>query len=51
MTEALQCEPKEVLFLDDNDMNVVGAKSIGMQGVRVKGIAEAERALVDSGVL
>ena len=37
VTEALQCEPEEVLFLDDNDMNIVGARSIGMHGVRVKG--------------
>ena len=51
VTQALQCEPREVLFLDDNDLNVVGANSIGMQGVRVRGIAEAERALVASGVL
>jgi hypothetical protein len=40
----------EVLFLDD-EMKVVGARSVGMQGVRVRGIAEAERALVAFGVL
>ena len=51
VTEVLRCEPQEVLFLDDNDMNVVGARSIGMQGVRVRGIAEAERALIAFDVL
>lgn len=51
VTEALRCEPQEVLFLDDNEMNVGGARSVGMQGVRVRGIAEAKRALVEFGVL
>ena len=51
VTQKLRCEPQEVLFLDDNEMNVVGAKSVGIQGVQVRGIAEAERALVDFGVL
>jgi len=51
VTRALECEPREVLFLDDNEINVVGTKSIGMQSVRVRGIAETERALVASGVL
>jgi len=51
VTYALQCEPNEVIFLDDNDMNVVAARSVGMQAVRVRGIAEAKRALVASGVL
>jgi glucose-1-phosphatase len=49
--DALQCDPHEVIFLDDNDMNVVAARSVGMQAVRVRGIAEAKRALVASGVL
>ena len=51
VTEVLRCEPEEVLFLDDNEMNVVGARSVGIQGVRVRGVAEAEHALVDFGVL
>jgi len=51
VTNALRCEPNEVLFLDDNEINVVAAESIGMQAVRVRGIAEAKRALVASGVL
>jgi len=51
VTNALQCEPQEVIFLDDNDMNVVAARSFGMQAIRVRGIAEAKRALVASGVL
>ena len=51
VTNALQCDPHEVIFLDDNDMNVVAARSVGMQAVQVKGITEAKCALVASGVL
>ena len=51
VTSALRCEPSEVMFLDDNDINVIAAKSLGMQAVRVRGIGEARRALVASGVL
>lgn len=51
VTNALQCDPQEVLFLDDNELNLVGARSIGMYAVRVRGITEAEQALVTSGVL
>lgn len=51
VTEALRCEPQEVLFLDDNELNVAGARSIGMQSVRVRGIVEAERALVVFGII
>jgi glucose-1-phosphatase len=51
VTDALRCEPHEVIYLDDNDMNVVAARSAGMQSVRVRGIAEAKRALVASGAL
>lgn len=51
VTQALGCDPKQVLFLDDNEMNVVGARSVGMEGVRVRGPAEAKCALVDFGLL
>lgn len=51
VTDALHCEPNEVVFLDDNDMNVAGARSVGMHAVRVRGIEEAKSALVSSGVL
>lgn len=49
--DALHCKPQEMVFLDDNDMNVVAAKSLGIQAVRVRGIAEAKNALVAFGVL
>jgi FMN phosphatase YigB (HAD superfamily) len=51
VTRTLGCPPDEVLFLDDNEMNVAGAIATGMKAIRVKGPAEAERALVSFGVL
>lgn len=47
----LACRPGEVLFLDDNEMNVVAARGVGMQAARTRGIAEAEQALRQFGVL
>ena len=51
VTDALRCGPEEVLFLDDNELNVVAAKTNGMNCARVKGIQEAERALIAFGVI
>src|SRR3954454_14995603 len=39
------------LFLDDNQMNVDAARSVGMQSRRVLGVAGARAALQDAGVL
>jgi putative hydrolase of the HAD superfamily len=51
VTVSLQCRPNEVLFLDDNLMNVETAARVGMNSARVEGLAAAERVLVDAGVL
>jgi len=48
---ALRCRADEVLFLDDNRLNVDAAAKVGMQVVLVKGVPAAERALQDFGVL
>jgi putative hydrolase of the HAD superfamily len=48
---ALGCLPQEVLFLDDNRLNVDAAKCIGMQAVRVVGPLEAQRALAEFGII
>jgi putative hydrolase of the HAD superfamily len=37
--------PQEILFFDDNELNVRGAKKAGMDGVMVKGTAEAQKYL------
>jgi HAD superfamily hydrolase (TIGR01509 family) len=47
VVESLGCSPASVLFLDDNLLNVDAAKRLGMQAVRVQGIVETQRVLVE----
>jgi len=47
----LDCRPGDVLFLDDNRLNVDAAAQAGMRAVRVQGPAEAHRALVELGII
>jgi putative hydrolase of the HAD superfamily len=49
--ENLRCDPQEVLFLDDNELNVIGANAVGMKAMRVRGVAEARRALINLNVI
>ena len=49
--EALGCRADQVLFLDDNRINVEAAVAFGMQARVVRGVLEAERALIEVGVL
>jgi FMN phosphatase YigB (HAD superfamily) len=51
VTRSLNCAPGEILFLDDNQLNIAAAKRVGMKATRVKGVAAAERALAEAGVL
>ena len=51
VTVALNCAAEEVLFLDDNQLNIDAAKKCGMHAVRVKGVPEAERALLEFRVI
>ena len=51
VVRSLGCDPASVFFLDDNLLNVEAAQAIGMQGAVVRGIAEAEQALRDAGVV
>ena len=41
----LECEPDEILFFDDNQVNVDAAQSTGMKAFRVRGFCELEQAL------
>ena len=43
--------PERILFLDDNQLNVDGGREAGFAAAHVRGVTEAERALVDAGVL
>lgn len=47
----LGCRPDEVLFLDDNSINVEAARALGMQSIRVRGVEESRSALLQAGIL
>ncbi len=49
--ESLDCEPQDVLFLDDNSINVEAARNLGLRAVRVRGATEAQQALIQLGVI
>ena len=51
VVESLDCRPEQVLFLDDNTLNVEAARRFGMQAVRVQGIAETRAALIERGII
>ena len=48
---ALSCPGGEILFLDDNQLNVEGARRVGMKAFQAKGVAAAEQVLAEFGVL
>ncbi|HWW21681.1 MAG TPA: HAD family phosphatase [Steroidobacteraceae bacterium] len=47
----LGCQPSEILFLDDNQLNVDAARRVGMQAQRARGVEESRLALRQAGVL
>ncbi|MBO0859679.1 MAG: HAD-IA family hydrolase [Chloracidobacterium sp.] len=49
--EALERSPAEILFLDDNHLNVEAAKRTGMKAVQVKGTEEAGEVLSELRVI
>jgi len=49
--ETLRCKPQEVLFLDDNLMNVEAARSIGLRAEVARGVDGARGALRRAGVI
>jgi HAD superfamily hydrolase (TIGR01509 family) len=51
VVDSLGCRPEHVLFLDDNTLNVDAARRFGMQAVRVQGIDETRRALIERGII
>jgi glucose-1-phosphatase len=51
VVDSLGCMPAQVLFLDDNSLNVEAAQSFGMHAIRVRGAHEARRALTDLGII
>src|SRR5271166_1886224 len=51
VVESFGCAPAEVLFLDDNSINVEAARSFGMQAFRVRGADETEHLLLHLGII
>lgn len=51
VVNSLGCLPHEVLFLDDNMLNVEAAKKFGMHAARVAGPREAQRVLTEFGII
>jgi putative hydrolase of the HAD superfamily len=51
VADSLGVARERVLFLDDNQLNVDAALEVGFSTVRVSGVAEARRALVENGVI
>jgi len=49
--ESLGTQPAQVLFFDDNALNIEAAQSLGMHAVRVRGLIETRQALIDMGIL
>lgn len=49
--DALQVAPEEILFIDDNQVNIDTAQLMGIQAHRVKGIEEAKKVLNSYNVL
>jgi putative hydrolase of the HAD superfamily len=51
VVDSLGFMPGQVLFLDDNPLNVEAAQSFGMHAVRVRGANETQRVLTDLGII
>ena len=51
VTESFGTKPQEIVFLDDNQMNLDGARTAGMQVRLTRGSAELATALQAAGLL
>lgn len=51
VAQSLGCPAAQVLFLDDNLLNVEAARQAGMHAAQVRGPAEVERALCEFGIM
>lgn len=45
------CSPNEVLFLDDNPLNIEAANAIGIQACLTRGLGDVRQALVTNGIV
>ena len=51
VVEALGCAPAEILFIDDNALNVEGARAVGIDAERCVGLDAVEALLRSRGLL
>jgi len=51
VVESLGCVPAQVLFLDDNLLNIESAQRFGMHAIRVRGAAETHGVLTELGII
>jgi HAD superfamily hydrolase (TIGR01509 family) len=51
VVDSLDLAPERILFLDDNQLNVEGARSAGMLARRTRGFGEVVSALEDLGIV
>jgi len=51
VAQSLGLPPHRVLFLDDNQINVEAARTVGFSASRVLGVEQARTALIDAGVI
>jgi len=49
--QSLGCSPAEVVFFDDNALNIEAARTLGIQARQVRGLGETERALIELGLI
>jgi HAD superfamily hydrolase (TIGR01509 family) len=49
--QSLNCDPPAILFLDDNEINVNAARSVGIIAYRTQGAQETEKILEKIGIL
>jgi glucose-1-phosphatase len=47
----LDCTPEQVLFLDDNQINIAAATQVGLRAIRVRGPQETQQALLRAGII
>jgi putative hydrolase of the HAD superfamily len=51
VVDDLDVSAEEILFLDDNQINVDGARSVGMRAELTRGLASARRAIEALGLV
>ena len=51
VSSGYDCRPEEILFFDDNPVNVVAAKKESINAVCVQGVEELETSLINNGII